>query len=595
MKQIIVNSEFIEPYFRGTYYANYTKAVDIADHLQFHIDGYFLSAKDIQYGLQIENPYFTRLIDMRRPSESDIIRAYRRAVYLPKTKIPCKKVVNSLKKIVKSPDWCIDYSQTKPSNRLPDKETLQYYCEVDYPYFESVENWAYQFIISWLLKDPNAACIVLPTNIDKDKAEFYKPFSYIIPSKQVFDYLENEYIVYCEKDYRETQIIKVLTNEALYECKRTQESVLITEIVSHKMGVLPAFILGGEPIDLNNKRPLYDSFICGMLPELDAAAQDISDFQAEKVQHVFSTMWYFAAQECHNCHGSGKVLKDGNQVICGVCEGAGVLNKSPYKDMVIKQGNAIDGTGTTPTPPAGYITKPTEMVQLMEKIIENDIYNALSAINMEFLADTPLNESGKAKEVDRDELNTFVYSIGYHIVENILKPIYYYINEWRYSNFIPDKMKREDQLPKIAVPERFEILTENVIAEQYSEAITSKFSDEIILKHEIDYAGKRFANDENIIQRIKAKRYLDPFAGKTNEEKTALMLGGQIPVTDGIISIYIDNFISRAASENKDFFKLENSKQQEIIRGFAEEKLKEMKPSQKVIDLNKGLKTAEEL
>jgi hypothetical protein len=91
-------------------------------------------------------------------------------------------------------------------------------------------------------------------------------------------------------------------------------------------------------------------------------------------------------------------MKEGVQSVCDKCENGTIL-KSPYKDFVVKK--AAFDEQQVPTPPAGYIQKDVEIIKIQDERIKNKIYNSLSALNMEFLAETPLNQSGKAKEVDR--------------------------------------------------------------------------------------------------------------------------------------------------------------------------------------------------
>lgn len=574
----IINTDFAKRYLYGEKCKSYSKAVDIRDHITFHFDGYFINSNNINK--DGENPYFKVLIDKRRPSESDIIKAYRREVYLPKTKIPCHKVANSLKKIVKSQDWNIDYSKAKVPTKMPDCETLQKYCEKNYPVFNSLENWIYTYAMNEMLKDPNAVCVIVPSNFDKRPSDFYTPTIQIISSRKVIDFALNDYVVYfCKDDKSE---IKIITTDTIYKAYRVENGVQLIKEYNHNIGKLPCFKIGGLFLEIDDKNPLYESFISPMLPELDAAAQDISDYQAEKVQHIFSTMWYYAGQECTSCNGTGKVIQQGKQVVCPNCEGAGVLTKSPYKDMMIKQPDGLTGEKQAPTPPAGYITKPTEMVELMGRIIESDIYNALSSINMEFLAKTPLNESGKAKEVDRDELNNFVYGVAYHICENILKPSYYFVNEWRYNQFVPNEKERFEMLPKINIPERFDLLTENIIAEEYSKAISGKMSDEVIETYEMELVGKRFNTHPDILERVKLKRLIDPLSGKSNEEKIQLIQTGLITQMDFVLSIFSDAFVNRAIQEQSDFLTLEFAKQKKIIEKYATEKVKELQPSERI-------------
>jgi len=588
MKTTVVDNEFVKSYFSGKKHKNYHRAVDIKNHMEFHFNGYFRKTDvtgDVQIINEKQNPYFKRLIDMRRPSESDPIMNYRRNIYLPITKIPCHKITNSLKKIVKSQDWNIDYSSSDYPASLPDKETLKYYCEENYPFFDSVENWAETYVINQMFKDPNAVVVVIPMNFDKESSEFYQPYSYIISSRKVLDYSMNEYVVYEEKDddkLDQIKHLKIITTDSIYDAIRADKDKFIITQIKHDLGYLPAFIMGGIPLQISEKMPLYESFLSSILPELDAAAQEHSDLQGAIVQHLYPTMWYFASQECNSCHGTGNVIKEGKNIICEQCEGDGRLTKSPYKDMKLNTGGFDEKQ--VPTPPAGIIDKSSviAIVQLQEKRVQDHITRALSAINMEYLSDTPLNQSGKAKEIDRDELNNFVYQIAYHLVENILKPIYYFINEWRYKDYVPVPETRENMLPRINIPERFDLLTENIVGEQLAQAITNKFSDEIIENLEMEYVGIHFNNHPDILERVKAKKELDPFAGKNNDEKNNLLLQGDVPKSDVITSIYIDNFITRAIIENKNFLKLEYAKQKVIMDKYCADKMKEMQPSDKV-------------
>ena len=146
-----------------------------------------------------------------------------------------------------------------------------------------------------------------------------------------------------------------------------------------------------------------------MLPSLDEAAREYSDLQAEVVQHIHSNMWTIAGQDCPKCSGIGKVKKDGQPVACGDCKGEGVMPMSPYKNITIKRPKLDDDK--IPTPPVGFVEKNTEIVKIQDERISKHYLRALESINMEFLAKTPLNESGKAKEIDKEELNNFIFKV----------------------------------------------------------------------------------------------------------------------------------------------------------------------------------------
>jgi len=136
---IQVNKTLVDSYFKtAKRHPYYNKSEMIYQHLSFHIDGFDDEANGF------ENPYFDKLIGERRPNENPEILAYRKKIYLSKTTQPCFKVINSLKEIVKSQDWKVDYSAAETPPVIKD-ESLYMYCEHDYPVFNSLENWIFTY------------------------------------------------------------------------------------------------------------------------------------------------------------------------------------------------------------------------------------------------------------------------------------------------------------------------------------------------------------------------------------------------------------------------------------------------------------------
>jgi hypothetical protein len=612
MKKIDVTTQWVAPYFEGKKKCkSYSRAVDAYHHVSFHFDGYFAPPliQDLGQGVVVPsdmsnsmyiNPYFTRLIDMRRPSESLEIKAYRRNIYLPQTKSPCFKVYNSLRKIVKAEDWKIDYSKVEKNSKVADDENLEDYCESDYPFFDSIENWIYTYAFKQMLVDANALCYVipLPKNDALDETEYYRPFSQIAPTLKVIDFKDNELAVF-ECDHKtmfieggiecEGKIITIITRAGVWEARQTKSdnSFSLTQTndfikdFGKEMEYLPAWKLGGIDKEFTIEGRLYDSFLFPIIPGLDAAAREMSDADAEVVQHVYSTMWYYSLQNCKTCSGSGKVLKGGKQTICKDCTN-GVASKTPYTDMVLNP-STFDGE-KMPTPPAGYITKQTDMVKLQAERIASHVYNALSAINMEWLSSMSQTQSGVAKEVDRDELNNYVYGIAYHLVETLVKPIYYFVNEFRYCKVIVDGEAREKQLPTIAIPSKFDILTSNILEQQMKSAMDSKADSEIIDQLELEYVQKKFPNEPDLRNRMKLKKSLDPFPRLTIDEKNNLALNKLADPLDLIVSNYLQPFIEMALFEDENFMTLDFDKQKEAIYKMGEEKLSKMDASQKIKD-----------
>ena len=60
----------------------------------------------------------------------------------------------------------------------------------------------------------------------------------------------------------------------------------------------------------------------------------------------------------------------------------------------------------------GYIQKQTEIAELQDKRINEMRYRALAAINMQFLEQLPVAQSGVSKAYDREETNNTFYGIA---------------------------------------------------------------------------------------------------------------------------------------------------------------------------------------
>jgi hypothetical protein len=109
------------------------------------------------------------------------------------TKDVCTKIINSLSKIRRSPDWSIKYDSTKVSNKIAKGESLQDYCENDYPEYTSITNWIFSECLKTYLVDPNAVVILFPYEMTVELNEYYEPMAHAICSDQVIDYKSDKY------------------------------------------------------------------------------------------------------------------------------------------------------------------------------------------------------------------------------------------------------------------------------------------------------------------------------------------------------------------------------------------------------------------
>lgn len=580
-------------------HASYDETVDIAEHLSFHIDGYqppFDNSIDKQLEKlaeahrmphhRHENPYFGWLIDSRRPRESTKIKSYRRTIWSDKTKQTPSRVISSLNKIVRAEDWKIDYSKSDKPRTIREGEQLEDYAEHNYPFFGTVENWAYTFGLKKVLSDPNGLIVVLPVSFDVKEEDFLNPFGFFVPSRDVLE-LSEHLLVYKSnitgtftesgKEVK-TPVYFLLNQTEVWKSQQTDNkgTMSLELLKTHNFGVIPAYKAGGVPKEIIDNIPVFLSFLDPMLPSLDEAAREYSDLQAEIVQHIHSTMWGVAGQDCVKCNGHGKVIEDGNPVACGDCKGEGVMPMSPYKNITIKRPKIDDEK--IPIPPVGYVEKQIEIAKLQDERVKGHLLSALESLNMEFLAKTPLNESGKAKEVDKEELNNFVYSVAKHLVENSIRPLYAWIVKWRYSVIIPTKENRVKLLPMVVVPEMFNLVSEDALVDQIKKARDAGVDPTIIDELMVDYINKKFRHDPMLRDKLKCINDLNPFSSKTVEEVADLEMDRLITKKDAVIYSYINFFVEQALVDDEKFLELEFKKKKEVIDKMAEEKVKELAP-----------------
>ncbi len=531
-----------------------------------------------------------KLIHERRPSESLDVLEYRKKIYVPKTKNPIGKVITSLSKIRRSADWNIKYDpKTFPASIL-EEENPEKYNEVNYPGHQSVTNWVFSHLLKNYCIDANAVVMVIPNNFDAARRnEYFKPVATIFNSDQVLYFEDGASFAILKstdrsdlvKDdgttvYQQGSVYYFVTTKDVSRIEQTKEgSFTVTQTLIHNKGRLPVFKIKGAFLKQKDNSTIQESRIAAMLPSLDEAAREYSDLQASKVQHMFPLFWYYQNKSCNHCNGSGMVIDaskaDGGAVKCSHCQGSGKIKFSPYAHLEMDPPKL--GESAVPTPPGGYISRDVEIIKHQDSSVDKHLFTALASINMQFLDQTPLNISGEAKSVDREELNNFVYSIAEDLVW-IMDRVYWWNNEWRYSVVVSDLKKREAMLPKIAVPENFDLLPADYLIDEISKAKTAKVNPILLGGIEQDYAAKKFYTNPELATQINCYYELDPLPGYTVDEKMSLLMNKGCTQEDFVISAYIGSFVKRAIKEDPLFVSKDYEQKMAIIQKYAQQKIK---------------------
>jgi len=563
MPKLIFTPEELAYYFDPSYKSEIgEKAKEFETDFRIHADGIFPD----------------KIISEARPNESAEVFKYRKTIWQPKTKPSFNKVFSSLQKIRRSSDWSVKFNET--SFKIPEGETLQDYLTEYYPKFESLEKYMFDVWLREYLIDPNAVCAVFPGEA-KEETEFKEPIAEIFNSRLVIFFKSEDYVVLKNplgttfRDDKgnehsgDSYYILTTTQYLKYDQINVKREFKLVSEIPHEIGYLPAWKLGGVLIKSLDGELLYESKIAGMLPEFDEAVREYSDLQAAVIMNIFPERWEMATAECGVCHGTGKITNQGDPSGFSSCNNPSCVAGyvvSPYSKVLVKPAEIGQQMAI---PPVGYVEKPVEIVELQDKRVEKHIYNALSSVNMQFLSDVPLVESGLAKGVDRDEASNFVHSVAEDLV-NSMEQSAYYMSVLRYG-MQHTEAEIEEMQPEITVPENFDLFSIKLDEEELQNAKTNKLNPAIINEMEIEYANKKFAGKQEIQQKLAAVLTLDPLANVSEDDKAMRLTNNGITQEDYILSCNINSFVERAISENQNFLVLDTKQQKEILLTYVAE------------------------
>ncbi|MEO9145095.1 MAG: hypothetical protein ABI237_06010 [Ginsengibacter sp.] len=582
-----ISDELLQQYFEGAevepnisaYYENGTPVTVMTGGRRHST---YMETVLQYYPLKVhaDGEFPTVMIIMRRPSETDDILLYRKMTYKPITKLPISKVISSLTKIRRSPDWTINFNKDNIPGKIVAEETLENYISNNLPGYGSITDWAFNILLKQNAIDANAVIAVLP--MEQVQANAYvKPVPLIFNSDHVIEYNEQKQFAILKS---RRKIDYQLDNESfqpgyrfyyiddlefiIYE--QSKDGFVPVMQQSHNLGKMPVFKVRGESFKSYDNMVVNRSRLDAMIPFLDEAACEYSDLKGSKIQHLYPLFWYYQNKNCAVCNGVGKIATDLGDKECTKCNGTGKIKFSPYAHIQVDPPSI--GQTAVPNPPAGYITRDTAILGLQEASVESNIFKSLSAINMQFLDQTPLNVSAVAKAVDREELTNFVYNFAEDLIASIDRTIFW-INEWRYSYIVPDMQQRQDMLPNIPVPMNFDLLPANYLMDEITTARRNSVNPFLLATLEQQLAAKKFYNEPELAETIKLFFDLDPLSGYTIDEKTTLRGNSAITEEDFVISSYMAQFIRRALLDNPKFMTLNYDAQMAVLKKYADEKI----------------------
>ena len=521
----------------------------------------------------------TEILKRKRPNEQNHHLEYRLAVHEPITYGWFNKVMLQFAKIRRAEDWNLRYNKQ-------DGNGLYAYCEENFPHFDTVTNWLFSYQLRRIISDPNGIILFMPRNIfellDKgitDRAKQFEPIPFYFPTPTIVVNRPDVVAVEVPRANLKTGLtdkyLLVADANNITLSIANKEGEITTKVYNHDLGELTVLTNGGViDKEYEGETPLYESFIAPAIPFWNEAIESESDHKVDKALHLHPDRYEYQSGKCRakGCN-KGSVTKAPGQIEpCGTCHGTGrITPRSPFGTMYVNM-EKVNGSDVAapPMPPAGYILRPIASIELTKKLADAKIYDGLAALNLELIGQTLQNQSGAAKSYDRQEIDAYITLVATHLVENILRPTYYYINLW--LNPDKDANARLELEPKVNVPRKFDLITAEIWQQRVATYQTSNANASVMARAEIKAAGKQFGEDSPEFMFIRDCINLDPLYGMSAESKADAILNAGCSQVDYIISTKIAYFVRRAAIESEDkFFELPYAEKVALLEKYADE------------------------
>lgn len=541
--------------------------------------------------------YPRKIIDLARPNEREKFKKYREEVHEPVTKKDYNKILTTLKKIQKSEGWGVNYD--KENFEDPIQELLREYMEINYPGFGALETWFFNYGMDQMLNDPNAIALVYPLNFEElsnnqtSQEREVQPFIEIVPAKNV--YWADKNLLICKATLGEVTIggENQMAQEIPHFIFADRDSLMVLKLIDkekelyetyelqNNLQEVPFVKLGGRIKKLKGSSVLWESLVQPCVPSWNEALRRYSDHQVNMVNHLHPERWQFTSEPCPSCRGTGrnpekkKPSQSDYNPVCPQCKGSRVINlATPFANILVKpvHGKPGEADQVPPTPPAGYITKPIEGIDFLIKEYLRTKVEALEAINLDYLADVPLNQSGKAKEIDREEINTFMFDVSSHVCDAVLTPLYRLHSGWRLGFLSPEE--RAKYLPIVPVPRRFDVINVELLRDRAQFLQEHNFNPFIVAASMLEYYAKEYGEDSLDFKVFSVSVAVDPLFGQSNADKIDLKTNDGCSDIDYRVSSKIYDYIRKAFEEDENFFEKARPVQRETIYKLAEDEMK---------------------
>ena len=559
---------------------------DIQEKLKLILDGQLKHpfydesvsiAKDISETFGDQYPSF---LNLERPKEAKKDKEYRKSVFKNPVKGHLSRILDKLIKVEQSEDFLVNYPLDDSGNN-----DLRNYCENNFNGSNSLVNWLFTIGVNAYAKTPNAVIAVFDINPPKIQTENYKPYPKIFLESDVLEFVKNKYCVLKQKISDDELNYFFIDDVAYYIINHNtvgnRERLELTGPILHYCGIMPAIKLGRHIQETDSSdNILFKSLLSDSLPDFKKAISRASDIEIELNHHVHTLEWQMAPKKCPTCKGKKiEDTKDG-KVTCRTCEGHGTISWGNLDVLMVDtyEDKFLEGQSKFPfNSPGGFIPRNIAAVQELTKAYYNHIDDAYDAIDFGILRKKDINaaESGLSKQYNRLEFSQRIYSEGRHLIENILIPIYKFIDAQLFG--INNENQKFVRIPEITIPISFDVMSPEMVLAEIKTAKDSGMSAEIVKSLELKYCKLVFGDNSKETKNIIDEISLNPTLGMTVSDIISLFGGGAGTSTNGLSETYYiiganyKAFIDRAIREEMKWENMEAGEKWDILVKYANE------------------------
>lgn len=525
--------------------------------------------------------HYPAFLNLERPKEAKKDKEYRKSVFKNPVKGHLSRILDKLIKVEQSEDFLVNYPLDDSGINL-----LRDYCENNFNGSNSLVNWLFTIGVNAYAKTPNAVIAVLDINPPQTQTDSYKPYPKIFLESDVLDFVKNQYCV-LRQILSQDETSYFFIDEISYwivnhSTLGNREKLQVTGPIQHYCGVMPALKLGRhiEKTD-SSENVLFKSLLSDSLPDFKKAISRSSDIEIELNHHVHTLEWQMSPKKCPTCNGRKTIpTLESPNAKCKTCDGHGTLSWGNLDVLLIDtyEDNFIKDQSKFPfNSPGGFIPRNIAAVQELTKAYYNHVDDAYDAIDFGILRKKDLNsaESGLSKQYNRLEFSQRIYSEGRHLIENILIPIYKFIDAQLFG--INAENQKFVRIPEITIPISFDVMSPEMVLSEIKTAKDSGMSAEIVKSLELKYCKLVFGDNSKETKNIIDEISLNPTLGMSVSDVISLFGGGAGTSTNGLSKTYyiiganFKAFIDRAIREEMKWESMEAVEKWNILVKYANE------------------------